>query len=82
MICEYILSCRLERKPNEIAPDIYWYAGTNEDGVAKFDTRREEAERVVGLQRAMLLRETLLSRGLIMSCVIESPVGLPSRCCQ
>ena len=82
MVCEYILSCKLERKPNEIAPDIYWYAGTNEDGIAKFDTRREEAERVVGLQRAMLLRETLLSRGLIMSCVIEAPVGLPSRCCQ
>ena len=82
MACEYILSCRLKKNPKEIAPNIYWYAGTNKDGIAKFDTRREEAERVIGLQRATLLRETLLSRGLIMACVIESPIGLPSRCCQ
>lgn len=82
MTCEYILSCRLEKKPNEIAPSIYWYAGTNKDGIAKFDTRREKAERVVGLNRAMLLRETLLSRGLVMACVLETPVGLPSRCCM
>ena len=81
MVCEYILSCKLERKPNEIAPDIYWYAGTDKVGVARFDTRKEQAERVIGLQRAMLLRETLLSRGLVMACIIESPVGLRSKCC-
>ena len=80
MACEYILSCRLEKKPNEIAPSIYWYAGTNKDGIAEFDTRREKAERIIGLQRAMLLRETLLSRGLVMACVIDNCLGLRPSC--
>lgn len=68
---QYIISCRLAKKHTEICPEIYYFAGFNQDGAFKFDTRKEEAELFESFDTADLRRRILVTRPSVLGCIVE-----------
>lgn len=71
---KYILSFRLANRKDQIAPEIYYLGGMNEDGTIFWDTRKEAAW-VMDLDSAEDWRMRLLSRASVLNCVIEPVKG-------
>lgn len=67
---KYILSFRLANRKGQIAPEIYYLKGLDEEGAIRWDTRKEEAW-VMDFEKAELWRSMLLSRSSVLNCVIE-----------
>lgn len=67
----YIISCRVAKKPTEVCPEVYYFAGFSSEGANKLDSRREEAEKFESFDAADLRKRILLGSQSVLGCQIE-----------